>query len=183
MSTPPRPSCGPRSGNRRRLQAVIGNFERRILDPHQFPIPRLARSAPPFQLEGRGERIDSLLDHRREFTRSLDCDSRPPETSRGFCADACILHRDCGIPDEVENFSEPFEEHRPIISPAVLIVVSDKRGHRAPVFLFDLGEKMCAVKLHLPLGLPKSRQKNSHDRGEKKTGVKAIAEIRRHARG
>ena len=68
------------------------------------------------------------------------------------------------------------------MSPSVLVAVSNERGDTAPIFLFDLGEKMRAVQLHLPFGLPKAHQKNSHDRGKKKAGVKAVAEIGRHVR-
>lgn len=86
------------------------------------------------------------------------------------------------IANETENYPKPFEEHGPIMSPSVLIFVANKRGDTAPILLFDLGEKMRAVQLHLPLRLPKTRQKNSDDRSEKQARVKAVAEIGRHAR-
>ena len=96
--------------------------------------------------------------------------------------DARILRRDLRIARETEDGTDPFQQDGAVMSPSVLVVIRNKSGDPAPILLFNLGEKMRAVQFHLPLGLPKTREKNSHDRGEKKAGVKAVAENWRHAR-
>jgi hypothetical protein len=55
---------------------------------------------------------------------------------------------------EAENFARSFNEQTAIISPPVLVIISDKVAHGSPILRLDLRQKVRGVQSDLPLGSP-----------------------------
>ncbi len=53
-----------------------------------------------------------------------------------------------------EHLADPRESPAAIISPAILIILSNKVAHGSPILLLDLREKMLRVQSNLSLRSP-----------------------------
>ena len=90
-------------------------------------------------------------------------------------------HFNSRIPQKVKYFAVPFDSQTAIISPLILIIISDEVADGPPIFPVDLREEMCAVQSDLPLRLPPCDKPSSGDHPNEKSGINAVPKTNRHS--
>jgi hypothetical protein len=101
-------------------------------------------------------------------------------TPAAVCPQNWFTGFDARIRKGTENFSQPLQNQRAIVTPLVLVIVGNEFADSFPILFFDLNKEVRAVQPDLAFRLPKSDQVNPHDQGNDQPRVNSVPKSYRH---
>src|SRR6266436_1887291 len=121
----------------------------------------------PLQLERRRQFVDAFVEQSHHIiVRAIKRDFSGPQLPLRLSVLAWIGCDDPGSAHLSETVSHAFENPRPIVAPLILIIGTDKIGHRLPVSVFYRVKEIFCVSLDLTLRPPEPDETQPNTNGQ-----------------
>src|SRR5436309_8337459 len=137
----------------------------------------------PLELERRRQFVDAFIEQfHHTVVGAVECDLADPYCARRFNPHTWVRRDDPGAAHPSKTFPHAFENSRAIVTPLVLIVVTDKIGRGIPVSVFDRVKEIFCVSPDLTLRPPEPDEIQPNTKCESQPAIESSTKRDRHGR-